>query len=72
MLKASHKKRFIAGAVCPACKQEDKIQLWLENGLNVFQCVSCGHREEQAVDGSSTQAKQDESQPLRFVNAGDK
>lgn len=46
MLKASKKRRFIAGAVCPACKQQDKLVLFLdENDNNVFECVSCGHSE---------------------------
>ena len=38
MLLASTKKRFIAGARCPACEEEDSIQLWAEGEEQVFEC----------------------------------
>lgn len=40
------KKQFIAGAVCPACKQVDKIRAWKEGDVNKQECVSCGFADE--------------------------
>jgi uncharacterized metal-binding protein (TIGR02443 family) len=37
------KKRFIAGAVCPACSEPDKIQMWDEDGVPHRECVACGY-----------------------------
>lgn len=68
MLRGSHKKRFIAGAVCPACKQVDKLQLWSEAGENVFQCVSCGHQERQPLDKSAIDEKDDSVQAVKFID----
>lgn len=36
-------KRFIAGAVCPACNQPDSIKMWDEEGVPHRECVSCGY-----------------------------
>ncbi|HGM5580347.1 TPA: YheV family putative zinc ribbon protein [Pseudomonas putida] len=36
------KKRFIAGAVCPACSEPDKLMMWNEDGVPHRECVSCG------------------------------
>ena len=36
------KKRFIAGAVCPKCKNMDTLSLTKENGVERVTCVSCG------------------------------
>lgn len=38
------KRRFIAGAVCPRCGQQDKIVL--DMGSDTRHCVSCGFSEE--------------------------
>jgi uncharacterized metal-binding protein (TIGR02443 family) len=35
-------KRFIAGAVCPACSQMDTIKMWDEDGVPHRECVACG------------------------------
>ncbi|WP_120513803.1 YheV family putative zinc ribbon protein [Photobacterium salinisoli] len=37
------KKRFIAGAVCPACQQQDTLRWWLENEVEKVECVACHH-----------------------------
>jgi uncharacterized metal-binding protein (TIGR02443 family) len=39
------KKRFIAGAVCPHCKQQDTVMVFNENGVDKRGCVAC-HVEE--------------------------
>jgi len=36
------KKRFIAGAVCPACSEPDKLMMWNEDGVPHRECVACG------------------------------
>ncbi|PIJ51246.1 hypothetical protein BL250_06065 [Erwinia sp. OLTSP20] len=41
-------KRFIAGAVCPACQQKDTLALWRENNIDVVECVKCGHQMREA------------------------
>ncbi|MDB5980316.1 MAG: DNA-binding protein [Pseudomonas sp.] len=37
------KKRFIAGAVCPACSEPDKLMMWSENDVPHRECVGCGY-----------------------------
>lgn len=37
------KKRFIAGALCPACSAQDRIRTWSEEGLTHRECVACGY-----------------------------
>ncbi|WP_017444322.1 YheV family putative zinc ribbon protein [Gayadomonas joobiniege] len=41
------KKRFIAGAVCPKCKQQDTLMLFFEQGVEQIECVECGHQQSQ-------------------------
>lgn len=36
------KKRFVAGAVCPACSEMDKLKMWSEDGVPHRECVACG------------------------------
>mgnify|MGYP001203581627 FL=1 len=39
-------KRFIAGAVCPQCKQADKIFVYLNDDDKKWRaCISCGFEE---------------------------
>lgn len=40
------KKRFIAGAICPSCKQLDKIQMFKVDGIDYRECVACGFKDE--------------------------
>ncbi|MCW8195543.1 YheV family putative metal-binding protein [Proteobacteria bacterium 005FR1] len=35
------KRRFIAGAVCPRCKEMDTIVVYREEGVDHRACVSC-------------------------------
>ena len=37
------KKRFIAGAVCPACSEPDKLKMWTEDSVPHRECVACGY-----------------------------
>ena len=36
-------KRFIAGAVCPACEVQDGVRMWQEQGVQHRDCVHCGY-----------------------------
>lgn len=45
-----NKGRFIAGAVCPECKQVDKLKMYKEEGEDVRECVRCGYRDVQRFD----------------------
>lgn len=37
------RKRFIAGAVCPACEAQDTIKMWDVDGVPHRECVACGY-----------------------------
>lgn len=41
------KKRFVAGATCPKCKEFDSIMLYFENNVEKLECVKCGYAESQ-------------------------
>jgi uncharacterized metal-binding protein (TIGR02443 family) len=47
------KKRFIAGAVCPACSAMDTIKMWDEDGTPHRECVSCGYADTLNAQGQS-------------------
>ncbi len=47
------KKRFIAGAICPACSKEDTLRWWVDAHVEVIECVACGHTQRR----SPTQSK---------------
>ena len=36
-------KRFIAGAVCPACEQLDGVRMWKVEEVQHRDCVHCGY-----------------------------
>ncbi len=36
-------KRFIAGAVCPACSAMDTIKMYEIDGVPNRECVACGY-----------------------------
>lgn len=42
----SKKRRFLAGATCPRCSAQDKIQVYSEEGVDFRECVSCGFKDE--------------------------
>lgn len=45
------KRRFIAGALCPACGEADKMVVWESSTGLQRECVDCGFLE-QSSDGS--------------------
>lgn len=72
----SEKKRFLAGATCPRCSSQDKIQVYSEEGRDFRECVSCGFKDEMHISGTAREvetrvnvtkeAKQAETQVLQF------
>lgn len=46
-------KRFIAGAVCPACSEMDKIQMWNVDDVPHRECVGCGYADTLDERGNS-------------------
>ena len=58
-VRDAYKKQFIAGAICPDCKEADSVQLWHASVAGVLTaqsgeqpatkkmvCVACGYEEE--------------------------
>jgi uncharacterized metal-binding protein (TIGR02443 family) len=46
-------KRFIAGALCPACSTMDSIKMWSVNGVPHRECVHCGYADTLDERGNS-------------------
>lgn len=67
------RKRFIAGAKCPACGVEDKIVMYFNGDHEIYECIDCGFREEENFDKKAPQAKPKPvevvEQPLQFYPA---
>jgi uncharacterized metal-binding protein (TIGR02443 family) len=53
MQNDSHRRRFIAGAVCPRCSLMDKIVVDLDTDQR--RCVSCGFSEARPGEPASAQ-----------------
>jgi hypothetical protein len=47
------KKRFIAGAVCPACSEPDKLMMWNVDDVPHRECVACGYADTLNEQGNS-------------------
>lgn len=46
-------KRFIAGAVCPACQVMDGIRMWEVDSVPHRDCVHCGYSDTLNAEGNS-------------------
>ena len=46
-------KRFIAGAVCPACGGTDCIKMWDVDGVPHRECIDCGYADTLNAQGQS-------------------
>ncbi len=46
-------KRFIAGAVCPACSKMDTIRMYQQDGISHRECVECGFADSLDERGNS-------------------
>ena len=47
------RKRFIAGAKCPACQAQ-------ENNIDIVECVKCGHQMREADKEARDHVRKDE------------
>ena len=47
--------RFIAGAICPSCKEQDKIAISPDD--NTIYCLNCDFKEHRPKGPSETNAK---------------
>lgn len=45
-------KRFIAGAVCPACSEPDSVKMWDVDGVPHRECVVCGYADTLNAQGN--------------------
>lgn len=39
-------RRFLAGAICPRCEAEDRIQVYALDDKDYRECVACGFKDE--------------------------
>ena len=55
------KKRFIAGTSCPKCSQQDTLRWWIENNIELVECVECEYQEKRKPQtvGKTKHAKQE-------------
>ncbi|GAL08920.1 YheV family putative zinc ribbon protein [Photobacterium aphoticum] len=68
------KKRFIAGAVCPSCQQQDTLRWWQENDVEHVECVACAHtdvRAPQSVEDSTQLSAQTKQQVIGIFKPQD-
>lgn len=59
-------RRFIAGAVCPACRAEDRTVLERLSDARRRLCVACGHEEYEDLESGRAIPEP----PSRFNRAG--
>jgi len=49
------KKRFIAGAVCPKCSEQDKVVMYTEGEENFRECVACGFSDRMHIHSAGSE-----------------
>ena len=59
------KRQFIAGATCPECGQQDKIQRVIEDDRQWMECVSCGARKD--LDAKPPEATDALARPVTLL-----
>ncbi|HAS63240.1 MAG TPA: DNA-binding protein [Vibrio sp.] len=55
------KKRFIAGASCPQCQQQDSLRWWIENNIELVECVDCDYHEQRKPKSVDKTQRADEN-----------
>jgi uncharacterized metal-binding protein (TIGR02443 family) len=74
-------RRFIAGAVCPHCRQVDKLFVYAESGRQVCKCVNCGFHDGMDRDAAPGSAAAHRAlgagadagaQPVRLIDPNDR
>lgn len=61
------KKRFIAGATCPSCKESDTLRWWKEHHVEVVECVKCGHTDRRSPVSSEETASTAQQQDTQII-----
>ena len=71
-----NKRRFIAGAICPQCREIDKIVIYTEEGVDVRECVRCDYKDVQSFKSApsepttrvnkSRSEREEEAQPVQI------
>lgn len=61
-------RRFIAGAVCPACSEVDKIYIVSEGDVVFRRCVRCDFEESLRPDGETSEGT-GEWQPVKLKDS---
>lgn len=57
-------RRFIAGAVCPRCAEQDKVVMYDDElGQRVRECVRCGYKDALDAQGNPTELVTRVNQP---------
>ncbi|MEQ8858231.1 MAG: YheV family putative metal-binding protein [Pseudomonadales bacterium] len=62
-------RKFIAGAVCPECRQMDRIVLEDGDGQRRRRCVNCGHTDTMASGSAIEPTTRVTGRPLGEVPA---
>ncbi|MCB1666939.1 MAG: YheV family putative zinc ribbon protein [Porticoccaceae bacterium] len=77
MFKAQ--KRFVAGAVCPRCGEQDKLVMFSDEGETFRECVACDFSEKMRFQKSVREldtrvnrsaADQSEARPVKLIDPG--
>ncbi|GAB2637966.1 YheV family putative zinc ribbon protein [Vibrio panuliri] len=55
------KKRFIAGASCPKCQQQDTLRWWIENNIELVECVDCDYHDQRKPKSVEETTRADEN-----------
>lgn len=76
MFKAQ--KRFIAGAVCPRCGEQDKLVVYDREDKTFRECVECDFSEEMQFQNAARELstrvnqteeeKQAQTRPVKFID----
>ncbi len=65
------RKRFIAGAKCPACQAQDTMAMWRENNVDIVECVKCGHQMREADKDVREHVRKEEQVIGIFIRTSD-
>lgn len=57
---SSTKKRFIAGASCPECSQQDSLRWWIDHNVEWVECVECEFKEQRTPKAVEKTERSDE------------
>lgn len=63
----SVRRLFIAGARCPGCGLEDKLQLCTEAGKEWVECVRCGYTDVRPTSVTPAASPADDATPAQVV-----